>query len=357
MTVKLPPPSMNPYVLTVLLSSLGLGTTLTFASSHWLLAWMGLEINTLAIVPLIAQHHHPRAVEATTKYFLTQATAAAIILFASTTNAWITGEWDMNNMSNPIASAIVITALALKIGLAPIHFWIPEVMQGLDLLTGLILSTWQKLAPLALIVLTAQAIDPLLLTALGLMSTLVGGWGGLNQTQLRKILAYSSIAHIGWMIIVLQYTPQLTLLALLIYIFMTSAAFLTLKASSATKVNTLAIAWSKSPILTTTTALVLLSLGGLPPLTGFIPKWLILQELAKQGLPITATIIALAALLSLYFYLRLCYAMTLTISPNIASTTTPWRTQTTQASLPLAIFTIIALGLLPVSPAIMTLVT
>nr|BAV71056.1 NADH dehydrogenase subunit 2 [Toxabramis houdemeri] len=348
---------MNPYVLVILLSSLGLGTTLTFASSHWLLAWMGLEINTLAIIPLMAQHHHPRAVEATTKYFLTQATAAAMIMFASTTNAWITGEWDMNNMSNSIASTMIITALALKIGLAPMHFWMPEVLQGLDLLTGLILSTWQKLAPFALIIQTAQAVDPVLLTALGLASTLVGGWGGLNQTQLRKILAYSSIAHMGWMIIVLQYAPQLTLLALGTYIFMTSAAFLTLKTSSATKINTLSMVWSKSPILTTTTALVLLSLGGLPPLTGFMPKWLILQELAKQNLPITATIMALAALLSLYFYLRLCYAMTLTISPNTTNSTTPWRTQTTQSSLPLTLATTIALGLLPMTPAILMLAT
>nr|WBR66672.1 NADH dehydrogenase subunit 2 [Microphysogobio zhangi] len=348
---------MNPYVLMILLSSLGLGTTLTFASSHWLLAWMGLEINTLAIVPLMAQHHHPRAVEATTKYFLTQATAAAMILFASTTNAWITGEWDMNNMSNPIASTMVITALALKIGLAPMHFWMPEVLQGLDLLTGLIMSTWQKLAPLALIIQVSQAIDPLLLTSLGVMSTLAGGWGGLNQTQLRKILAYSSIAHMGWMIIILQYAPQLTLLALGTYIFMTSAAFLTLKTSSTTKINTLAMTWSNNPTLTATTALVLLSLGGLPPLTGFMPKWLILQELTKQSLPTTATIMALAALLSLYFYLRLCYAMTLTIAPNTTSSTMPWRVKTTQTSLPLTISTTIALGLLPVTPAILMLAT
>nr|WJJ67627.1 NADH dehydrogenase subunit 2 [Chrosomus erythrogaster] len=348
---------MNPYVLTTLLSSLGLGTTLTFASSHWLLAWMGLEINTLAIIPLMAQHHHPRAVEATTKYFLTQATAAAMILFASTTNAWTTGVWDINDMSNPIATAMIIAALALKIGLAPMHFWMPEVLQGLDLLTGLILSTWQKLAPLALIIQTAQAIDPLLLTILGLLSTLVGGWGGLNQTQLRKILAYSSIAHMGWMIIVLQYAPQLTLLALLTYVIMTSAAFLTLKISSVTKISTLAVTWSKSPVLTATTALVLLSLGGLPPLTGFMPKWLILQELTKQHLPLTATIMALAALLSLYFYLRLCYAMTLTISPNTTSSTTPWRIQTTQASLPLAMSTTLALGLLPMTPAVLMLIT
>nr|AUW54370.1 NADH dehydrogenase subunit 2 [Pimephales notatus]AUW54760.1 NADH dehydrogenase subunit 2 [Pimephales notatus]AUW54851.1 NADH dehydrogenase subunit 2 [Pimephales notatus] len=347
---------MNPYVLTTLLSSLGLGTTLTFASSHWLLAWMGLEINTLAIIPLMAQHHHPRAVEATTKYFLTQATAAAVILFASTTNAWITGAWEMTNMSNPIATAMILAALALKIGLAPMHFWMPEVLQGLDLLTGLILSTWQKLAPLALIIQTAQAFDPFLLTALGLMSTLVGGWGGLNQTQLRKVLAYSSIAHMGWMIIVLQHAPHLTLLALLTYILMTSAAFLTLKLSYATKVSTLATTWSKSPLMTATTALVLLSLGGLPPLTGFMPKWLILQELTKQDLPLTATIMALAALISLYFYLRLCYAMTLTISPNTVTSTTPWRTHTTQASIPLALFTVMALGLLPITPTVVTLV-
>nr|YP_009093692.1 NADH dehydrogenase subunit 2 [Rhodeus sericeus]AIS38152.1 NADH dehydrogenase subunit 2 [Rhodeus sericeus] len=346
---------MNPYVLLVLLSSLGLGTTLTFASSHWLLAWMGLEINTLAIIPLMAQNHHPRAVEATTKYFLVQATAAAVILFAGTTNAWMLGTWDMTNMLSPLASAMVIIALALKIGLAPMHLWMPEVLQGLDLTTGLILSTWQKLAPLALILQTAQNVDPLLLTTLGLLSTLVGGWGGLNQVQLRKILAYSSIAHMGWMIIVVQYAPRLMLLALLTYIFMTSALFLTLKTFAVTKINTLAVTWPKSPLLSTTTALVLLSLGGLPPLTGFMPKWLILQELAKQDFPMVATVMALAALLSLYFYLRLCYSMTLTISPNINNSSTPWRTNTTQTSLLLTLSTTAALALLPLTPAVLTL--
>nr|YP_009235125.1 NADH dehydrogenase subunit 2 [Cobitis matsubarai]BAU45950.1 NADH dehydrogenase subunit 2 [Cobitis matsubarai] len=348
---------MNPYVLMTLLSSLGLGTALTFASSHWLLAWMGLEINTLAIIPLMAQQHHPRAVEATTKYFLTQATAAAMILFAATTNAWIMGEWDINSLSHPLASTLVITALALKIGLAPVHFWLPEVLQGLDLLTGLILSTWQKLAPFALIIQVAPTIDPYLLTSLGLLSTLVGGWGGLNQTQLRKILAYSSIAHMGWMLIILQYTPQLTLLALGMYIVMTTTAFLSFKMSLATKINTLSTAWAKNPTLMATTALALLSLGGLPPLTGFMPKWLILQELAKQELPLTATIMALAALLSLYFYLRLCYAMALTISPVTVNSMLPWRISNSQSTLTLALTTTIALGLLPITPAVLALTT
>nr|YP_009492379.1 NADH dehydrogenase subunit 2 [Triplophysa cuneicephala]AWI69681.1 NADH dehydrogenase subunit 2 [Triplophysa cuneicephala] len=348
---------MNPYVLTILLSSLGLGTTLTFASSHWLLAWMGLEINTLAIIPLMAQQHHPRAVEAATKYFLTQATAAAMILFAATTNAWVMGEWGINDMSHPVASSMTIAALALKIGLAPMHFWLPEVLQGLDLFTGLVLSTWQKLAPLALIIQVAPTVNPMMLTLLGLLSTLVGGWGGLNQTQVRKILGYSSIAHMGWMIIISQYAPHLTLLALGTYVFMTSAAFLALKVASATNVMTMTMMWSKAPVLVSTTALALLSLGGLPPLTGFMPKWLILQEMAKQQLPLTATVMALAALLSLYFYLRLCYAMTLTISPNTTNATTPWRARTTQSMIALALFMTTALGLLPITPAILTLVT
>nr|YP_001974554.1 NADH dehydrogenase subunit 2 [Lutjanus russellii]ABO69267.1 NADH dehydrogenase subunit 2 [Lutjanus russellii] len=345
---------MNPYILATLLFGLGLGTTITFASSHWLLAWMGLEMNTLAIIPLMAQHHHPRAVEATTKYFLTQATAAAMLLFASTTNAWLTGQWDIQQMSHPLPITMITIALALKIGLAPTHSWLPEVLQGLDLTTGLILSTWQKLAPFALL-LQIQPTNSSLLIILGLLSTLVGGWGGLNQTQLRKILAYSSIAHLGWMILVLQFSPSLTLLTLITYLIMTFSTFLVFKLNKATNINTLAISWAKAPALTSLTPLVLLSLGGLPPLTGFMPKWLILQELTKQDLAPTATLAALTALLSLYFYLRLTYAMTLTISPNSLSGTTPWRLPTTQLTLPLAISTMATVSLLPLTPAMMAL--
>nr|BBM35058.1 NADH dehydrogenase subunit 2 [Hoplichthys fasciatus] len=347
---------MNPYILATLLFSLGLGTTLTFASSHWLLAWMGLEINTLAIIPLMAQHHHPRAVEATTKYFLTQATAAAMLLFASTTNAWITGQWDIQQMTHPLPTTLIMLALSLKIGLAPMHTWLPEVLQGLDLTTGLILATWQKLAPFALL-LQIQPSNSLILIALGLTSTLVGGWGGLNQTQLRKILAYSSIAHLGWMIMIMQFSPSLTLLTLATYFIMTISTFLVFKLSKATNINMLAISWAKAPALMTITPLILLSLGGLPPLTGFMPKWLILQELTKQELSLTATLAALSALLSLYFYLRLSYAMTLTISPNTLTGTTPWRLPTHQINLPLAITSTTTILLLPIMPAIVASLT
>nr|ALR96021.1 NADH dehydrogenase subunit 2 [Etheostoma basilare]ALR96022.1 NADH dehydrogenase subunit 2 [Etheostoma basilare] len=347
---------MNPYILATLLFGLGLGTAITFASSHWLLAWMGLEMNTLAIIPLMAQHHHPRAVEATTKYFLTQATAAAMLLFASATNAWLTGQWDIQQMAHPLPITLITLALALKIGLAPVHSWLPEVLQGLDLTTGLILSTWQKLAPFALL-LQIQPANSVILMALGLASTLIGGWGGLNQTQLRKVLAYSSIAHLGWMILVLQFSPSLTLLALLTYFVMTLSTFLVFKLNKSTNINMLATSWAKAPAITALAPLILLSLGGLPPLTGFMPKWLILQELTKQDLAPTATLAAMSALLSLYFYLRLSYAMTLTLTPNSLAGTAPWRLQPSQLVMPLALGTTASLLLLPLTPAAVALLS
>nr|YP_003227093.1 NADH dehydrogenase subunit 2 [Lagocephalus lunaris]ACX33655.1 NADH dehydrogenase subunit 2 [Lagocephalus lunaris] len=345
---------MSPYILASLLFGLFLGTAITTTSSHWLIAWMGLEISTLAIIPLMAKHHHPRAVEATTKYFLTQATAAAVLLFASTTNAWITGQWEIQQMTHPLPTAMIILALALKVGLAPLHTWLPQVLQGLDLTTGLILSTWQKLAPFALL-LQLQPNNPLLLTVLGTLSILVGGWGGLNQTQLRKIMAYSSIAHLGWMMVILQFTPSLALLTLSLYIIMTSSSFLAFILNKTTTINALATSWAKAPIITALMPLLLLSLGGLPPLTGFMPKWLILQELTKQDLAPIATLAALSALLSLYFYLRLSYAMTLTMAPNNLTGTLPWRAPTTKPTTPASILMTSSILLLPLTPGALAL--
>nr|YP_010242215.1 NADH dehydrogenase subunit 2 [Bathytoshia centroura]QTJ25296.1 NADH dehydrogenase subunit 2 [Bathytoshia centroura] len=348
---------MNPLVLSITILSLGLGTTMTFIASHWLLIWVGLEINTMAIIPLMIHQHHPRATEATTKYFLTQATASALLLFAGTMNAWLTGQWNITEIINPTSATLLSIALALKIGLAPMHFWLPEVLQGLNLLTGLILSTWQKLAPFAIMLQLYPLLNPTLFMIMGILSIIIGGWGGLNQTQLRKILAYSSIAHMGWMVIILHYSPNLTLLNLTIYIIMTSSLFLLFNTNNTTKINSITISSTKSPLLTIMTMLTLLSLGGLPPLTGFMPKWLILQEMTKQNLFIPATVMALTALLSLFFYLRLCYSITLTLSPNPTTSSTSWRTKTLQPNLLLTSTTSFSLLLLPLTPMILSLTT
>nr|QPH36844.1 NADH dehydrogenase subunit 2 [Nothobranchius sp. n. PDWM-2020] len=341
---------MSPLILLVMVFTMGAGTVLTMMSSHWLLAWMGLEINTLAIIPLMIKKHHPRAVEASTKYFLIQATAATTLLFASTMNAWLTGVWEIAQMMHPLPLALTTMALALKMGLAPVHSWLPDIMQGLDLKIGLVLATWQKLAPFSLLF---QVGNNVLMILLGLTSVILGGWGGLNQTQLRKVMAYSSIAHFGWMFMVLQLLPPLSWMALLMYVIMTFSLFNTFMLVKATNINSLSTSSMKAPALTVLTPLILLSLGGLPPLTGFMPKWMILQELTKQSFYVTATTAALSALLSLYFYLRLSYSMTLTIAPNMSTNTLSWRLYNTSITTPTASSIATALMLLPLLPLVM----
>nr|QPH36846.1 NADH dehydrogenase subunit 2 [Nothobranchius sp. n. PDWM-2020] len=341
---------MSPLILLVMVFTMGAGAVLTMMSSHWLLAWMGLEINTLAIMPLMIKKHHPRAVEASTKYFLIQATAATTLLFASTMNAWLTGVWEITQMMHPLPLTLATMALALKMGLAPVHSWLPDIMQGLDLKIGLVLATWQKLAPFSLLF---QVGNNVLMILLGLASVILGGWGGLNQTQLRKVMAYSSIAHFGWMFMVLQLLPPLSWAALLTYVIMTFSLFNTFMLVKATSINSLSTSSMKTPALTVLTPLILLSLGGLPPLTGFMPKWMILQELTKQSFYVTATTAALSALLSLYFYLRLSYSMTLTIAPNMSTNTLSWRLYNTSITTPTASSIATALMLLPLLPLVM----
>nr|AAV67856.1 NADH dehydrogenase subunit 2 [Liolaemus cf. silvanae] len=344
---------MNPFTSVILISSLATGTIITAASFHWMLAWLGLELNTLAIIPLITKQHHPRATEAATKYFLTQAAASAIILFSSTINAWQTGTWDITQLSTPTSSILLTMALAMKMGLAPAHFWLTEVMQGTTMETAMIIATWQKLAPMAIIFMTTNNLTPTVLLTMGVLSTIIGGWGGLNQTQLRKMMAYSSIAHLGWMAAISTMMTTILAINLATYLLMTTTMFFMLIMTKSKTIQDLTLLWSMSPMISTLTTITLLSLGGLPPLTGFIPKWLIIEELALQNLTPMATALAMSTLLSLYFYLRLTYMSTLTMSPNSTTTKHKWRFNTKISTILLTVPLPIALLLLPITPMIL----
>nr|AJS11056.1 NADH dehydrogenase subunit 2 [Pachycephala schlegelii] len=346
---------MNPQAKLIFVTSLLLGTTITISSNHWIMAWTGLEINTLAILPLISKSHHPRAIEAATKYFLVQATASALVLFSSMTNAWYTGQWDITQLTHPVSCLILTMAISMKLGLVPFHFWFPEVLQGSPLITGLLLSTAMKFPPITLLFMISQSLNPTLLTAMAILSTALGGWMGLNQTQIRKIMAFSSISHLGWMTIIIIYNPKLTMLNFYLYVLMTTAVFLTFNSMKILKLPTLMTAWTKTPSLSAILLLALLSLAGLPPLTGFLPKWLIIQELTKQDMASAATIISLLSLLGLFFYLRLAYCATITLPPHTTNHMKQWHTNK-PINTSIAILTTMSIMLLPISPMISTII-
>nr|AQX35827.1 NADH dehydrogenase subunit 2 [Bronchocela rayaensis] len=307
------------------LAGITVGTILVTSSNSWVLAWLGLELNAFAILPLISKPKHPRSIEASTKYFLTQSTASCLILFASTINAWQTGTWTITQMPDKLPSTLMLIALATKLGAAPVHLWLPEVMQGTTLLTALLISTWQKIAPIVLIFTTSNHAPSNITLLIGLLSTHFGGWGGMNQTQLRKMMAFSSIANMGWTMMTLTSEPKASMMNIMIYLLLTTPMFLLLAQTSTKTLQNMTTMWTTSPSSTTTLMLLLLSTAGLPPLTGFMPKLLILNELITQNLTPTAIITSMASLLSLIFYLRITYLTTLLNPPNSSTSTTKWR--------------------------------
>nr|AEW46310.1 NADH dehydrogenase subunit 2 [Chondrodactylus fitzsimonsi] len=344
---------MHPATLALLITMISTSTIITMSSHHWILAWIGLELNTISILPIMMKPHHPRATEATTKYFIIQTLAAALILFASTINAWQTGQWTIMMSTSTVANNILLAALLLKMGIAPAHLWYPDIIQGTTMMTAMVISTWQKLAPLTLLYLTINNMQTNTLILVGTLSVMIGGLVGLNQTQTRKIMALSSIAHMGWLLIALAMNPSLATLTMSLYLLMTTTIFLCLNMTATKTLMDLSTASSQSPVLMTTTSIALLSLGGLPPLTGFMPKLLILKELTMMKTPLLATTLALASLPSLYFYTRMVYLTTLTTPPNVHCTKYKWRLKTNKKTY-MTITTTLATMILPLTPLLYT---
>nr|BEK71631.1 NADH dehydrogenase subunit 2 [Mus musculus] len=307
---------MNPITLAIIYFTIFLGPMITMSSTNLMLMWVGLEFSLLAIIPMLINKKNPRSTEAATKYFVTQATASMIILLAIVLNYKQLGTWMFQQQTNSLILNMTLMALSMKLGLAPFHFWLPEVTQGIPLHMGLILLTWQKIAPLSILIQIYPLLNSTIILMLAITSIFMGAWGGLNQTQMRKIMAYSSIAHMGWMLAILPYNPSLTLLNLMIYIILTVPMFMALMLNNSMTINSISLLWNKTPAMLTMISLMLLSLGGLPPLTGFLPKWIIITELMKNNCLIMATLMAMMALLNLFFYTRLIYSTSLTMFPT-----------------------------------------
>nr|ALC75700.1 NADH dehydrogenase subunit 2 [Phoca groenlandica] len=346
---------MKPPILIIIMSTVMSGTMIVLTSSHWLLTWIGFEMNMLAVIPILMKNYTPRATEASTKYFLTQATASMLLMMGIIINLMFSGQWTISKIPNPIASGLVTIALAMKLGMTPFHFWVPEVTQGISLSSGMILLTWQKIAPLSVLYQISPSINPKLLITMAIASVLIGGWGGLNQTQLRKILAYSSITHMGWMAVILTYNPTLMILNLTIYIMMTLSTFMLFMHNSSTTTLSLSNTWNKLPLMTSLILMLMMSLGGLPPLSGFVPKWMIIQELTKNDMIILPTFMAITALLNLYFYMRLSYTTTLTMFPSANNMKMKWQFESTKKIILLPPLIIASTMLLPMTPIMLIL--
>lgn len=252
----------------------------------------------------MANHKNLFSSEASLKYFLIQALASTTLLF-SIISIYLTTEIS-TFIENEIFSFLIRSSILIKIGAAPFHFWFPGVIEGLNWLNCLLLITWQKIAPLILLSYCLKL--NVFSSSIVILSVIIGSLGGLNQTSLRKLIAYSSINHLGWIIAAIAVRENLWINYFLIYSFLSSCLIFTFNSSQIFHINQRFFTLNKNPWLKFSTILFLLSLGGLPPFLGFFPKWIVIQTLTEHNIIFITITIVVMTLITLFYYLRISFS-------------------------------------------------
>nr|QXM16948.1 NADH dehydrogenase subunit 2 [Neoneuromus sikkimmensis] len=288
------------------------GTLITISSNSWLGAWMGLEINLLCFIPLMSTTKNLISNESALKYFLAQALASSILLFAIISMSLEEGTFFFNKIN--LTQIMLNSALLLKLGAAPFHFWFPSVMEGLNWMNNLILMTWQKIAPIILI---SYNNLPLFIYSSIILSLLIGAIGGFNQTNLRTLMAFSSINHLGWILSALLISESLWITYYLFYVFLSLSIimiFMNFKIYHFMQINSHLKSSNMTKFFLFSN---LLSMGGLPPFLGFLPKLIVIQNLIKINDFFMIFTMVMTALITLFFYIRISYSSFMIFSTNM----------------------------------------
>nr|QKE61546.1 NADH dehydrogenase subunit 2 [Dipseliopoda sp. AJB-2020] len=268
---------------------------ISISSISWLSMWIGLEINLLSFIPLMSENSLMSS-EAMMKYFLIQTLGSSLFLYAFIMMMMFINIKLMNIL-------YMYISLLLKIGSAPFHFWFPMVIEGLSWLNSLILMTWQKLTPLILI---SYIFNENILIMSIILSLMIGSILGLNQTSIRKLMAYSSISHMGWLLSSLLISNLMMIFYFIIYSFMSISIIFMFDMYNISMINQLYSNFSFNK-MNYLFSLNILSYGGLPPFIGFFPKWFIIQYLTSINHFLLAFLLIIFSLINLFYYIRFIF--------------------------------------------------
>nr|YP_009740641.1 NADH dehydrogenase subunit 2 [Heteropternis respondens]QID03603.1 NADH dehydrogenase subunit 2 [Heteropternis respondens] len=299
------------------LSSMMMGSILSISSNSWLGIWMGLEINLLSIIPMLTDNKNLMINESAIKYFIIQTLASttmlvSILFIQMKYLMW----WEKEN----IPLMMITSSMMMKMGAAPFHFWLPEVMSSTSWMNCLILLTWQKIAPMMILSYCIKVSNFIFLVIM--MSITIGAIGGLNQTSLRQIMAYSSINNSGWMISSLIISENMWELYFYIYSVMNAIIVITFKSMNLFFLNQIYLMGNMKTEIKFMVMISLLSLGGLPPLLGFLPKWIIIQTLISNKMTALVLLMIMLTTITLYYYMRISFAAII-----MSHTENSWLTQ------------------------------
>nr|YP_010719269.1 NADH dehydrogenase subunit 2 [Antheraea polyphemus]WDR47332.1 NADH dehydrogenase subunit 2 [Antheraea polyphemus]WDR47345.1 NADH dehydrogenase subunit 2 [Antheraea polyphemus] len=275
-------------------------TLIAISSNSWFGCWIGLEINLLSFIPLISSPFNLLASEASLKYFLTQSIASINFLFVILLKMIFLKNFFTDNL----ISIMINSSLLMKMGSAPFHFWFPNIIEGLSWFNSFILMTWQKITPMILL---SYYFNKNFLYSMIIFNIMIGAIGGLNQISLRKLMAFSSINNLGWMIFAIMISENLWIFYFFLYSFLISIMCFFFYNLNMFFINQLFIN-NISPLIKLNLLINFFSLGGLPPFLGFLPKWIMINFLMMNKFYLMTFLFVMSSLIIIFFYIRITYS-------------------------------------------------
>ena len=323
-----------------------LGQMVMISAGNFLTIYLGLELMSLALYALVAiRRDHAQSTEAAMKYFVLGALASGFMLYGMSMLYGATGNLDLRNIADAVNSGqidylpltfgvvFLVAGLAFKLGAVPFHMWVPDVYQGSPTAVTLVLAAAPKLAAFAITlrILVVGLGDltgdwqPMLLI-LAFLSLAIGNLTAIMQTNFKRMLAYSTISHMGFILLGLasgsldgdkQFDTESygsALFYMLTYVLTTLASFglimlMTREGHECEQISDLKGLNRRSPWMAALLLLLMCSLAGLPPLVGFDAKLLILQTLLKSDRLWLAVVAVLFSLIGAFYYLRVIKVM------------------------------------------------
>ncbi|MES2938527.1 MAG: NADH-quinone oxidoreductase subunit NuoN [Pseudomonadota bacterium] len=326
-----------------------LGMFVMISGSNFLLLYLGLELMTLASYALVAlRRDHATATEAAMKYFVLGALASGFLLYGLSMMYGATGSLDVGTVFKMVSSrqvnhqvlvfglVFIVAGLGFKLGAAPFHMWIPDVYQGAPTAVTLMIGSAPELAAFAICIrLLVDGLIPLaidwqqMLLILAVGSLVIGNLAAIAQTNLKRMLAYSTIGQMGFVLLGLgvgvvngttqnaQYAYSAAMFYIVTYVLTTLASFgiillLAREGFESEEIADLAGLNQRSPLYAGVMAVCLFSLAGVPPLVGFYAKLSVLQALVSAGGGMHLGLAIFAVMLSLvaaFYYLRVVKVM------------------------------------------------
>jgi len=311
-----------------------LGMMLVISCGNYLTLYLGLELLVLPVYAMIVfVRNNSKYIEAAMKYFVIGSLGAGLLLFGISLIFGATGTISFTGVVvNPNLTPIfklgmifIIVGIALEFGAVPFHMWLPDVYEGSPTTVTMIVSTIPKIAIFALayrlltIAFTNISVDwQQLFMIMALISIALGNVLGIAQANLKRMLAYSTIGHVGFILLGLFAAPQegytATIFYTIVYAFMALAAFgmitrLTAAGFESDQITDFRGLNKRDPWLAFIMLLIMLSLGGIPPLVGFYAKFLILQAVVNAGYPSIAVIALTFTVIGAFYYLRIVHLM------------------------------------------------